>query len=140
MLRLGKMKCILDVVEDMDDLAQALKATADCFDNLAHSAKTVAEAIRDNYSTPAEKPKSANTPAPKPLTIEDVRAILRPRIPIAGQDAIQDLLRKHGAPLLSNIAAEKYAALVEDAKALVSDEQVSKYLTAQKEKEKANAS
>lgn len=137
---MGKMKCILDVVEDMDDLAQALKATADCFDNLAHSAKTVAEAIRDNYSTPAEKPKSANIPAPKPLTIEDVRAILRPRIPIAGQDAIQNLLRKHGAPLLSNIAAEKYAALVEDAKALVTDEQVSKYLTAQKEKEKANAS
>lgn len=140
MLRLGKMKCILDVVEDMDDLAQALKATADCFDNLAHSVKTVAEAIRENYSTPAEKPKSANTPEPKPLTIEDVRAILRPRIPIAGQDAIQGLLRKHGAPLLSNIAAEKYAALVEDAKALVSDEQVSEYKKAQKEKEKANAS
>lgn len=136
---MSKMKCLLEMVEDMDDLAQALKATADYFVNLAASIKTVAEAIRDNYSTPAEKPKPANIPKPKPLTIEDVRAVLRPRIPIAGQDTIQDLLRKHGAPLLSNIAAEKYTALVEDAKELVSDEQVSEYQKAQKEKEKANA-
>ena len=123
------MKILQDVITDMEDLSQALKATADYFVNLAVSIKTVAEAIRDNYSAPANEKK----PIPKPLTIEEVRAVLRPRIPAAGQEAIQNLIRKYGAPLLSDIPAESYAALVADAKELVPDEQL------QKKKENTNA-
>jgi len=118
---MGKVKLLLDVVEDMETLGQHLKAAADSFCHLAHSIKTAATAIRENESATAEKPKAVSAPKPKakPLTIEEVRAVLRPRIPIAGQDAIQDLLRKHGAPLLSDIPAEKYTDLVADAKELM---------------------
>ena len=139
MLRLGKTKLIQDVVDDMNDLSQALKATADYFVNLAMSIKTVAEAIRDNYSASTQAPKVADSPKQKtkPLTIEEVRAVLRPRIPVAGQEAIQNLIRKYGAPLLSNISVDSYAALVTDARELVTDEQIAAYQKAQKEE--ANA-
>ena len=134
---MGKMKLLLDVVEDMESVAQTLKAAAESFVNLAMSFRTAAEAIRENNSTPTEKPKASSPPKQKvkPLSIEDVRAVLRPRIPAAGQDAIQNLIRKFGAPLLSDIPAESYAALVADAKALISDEQVKAFQESQQKKE-----
>ena len=121
---MGKIKLLLDVVEDMDALAQCLKVAADKFCHLAGSIKTVAQAIRDGDSKPASLP-APNTKQ-KPLAVEDVRDVLRPRIPVAGRDAIQDILRKYGSHLLTEIDPIHYAAIVADAKALVPDEKLPK--------------
>ena len=88
---MSKIKLLLDVVEDMDDLAQCLKVAADKFCHLAGSIKTVAQAIRDGDSKTASlpAPKVADSPGPKqkPLAIEEVRDVLRPRIKAADRDA-----------------------------------------------------
>ena len=121
---MSKIKLLLDVVEDMEGLGQCLKATADKFCHLAGSIKTVAQAIRDGDSKPASLP-AAKTKQ-KPLAVEDVRDVLRPRIPVAGRDAIQDILRKYGSHLLTEIDPRHYAAIVADAKALVPDDKLPK--------------
>lgn len=119
---MSKIKLLLDVVEDMDALAQCLKVAADKFCHLAGSIKTVAQAIRDGDG----KPASLRAPKQKPLAVEDVRDVLRPRIPVAGRDAIQDILRNYGSHLLTEIDPVHYAAIVADAKALVPDEKLPK--------------
>lgn len=125
---MGKVKLLLDVVEDMDDLAQCLKVAADKFCHLAGSIKTVAQAIRDGDSKPASlpAPKAIDPPKPKqkPLAIEEVRDVLRPRIKAAGRDAVQDILRKYGSHLLTEIDPVHYNAIVADAKELISDEEL----------------
>ena len=125
---MSKIKLLLDVVEDMDGLAQCLKAAADKFCHLAGSIKTVAQAIRDGDSKPASlpAPKATDSPKQKPLAVEDVRDVLRPRIPVAGRDAVQDILRKYGSHLLTEIDPVHYAAIVADAKTLVPDEKLPK--------------
>ena len=92
---MSKIKLLLDVVEDMDALAQCLKVAADKFCHLAGSIKTVAQAIRDGDSKPASLP-AAKTKQ-KPLAVEDVRDVLRPRIPVAGRDTIQDIQNRFPA-------------------------------------------
>jgi len=125
---MSKIKRLLDVVEDMDDLAQCLKAAADKFCHLAGSIKTVAQAIRDGDSKTASlpAPKVADSPGPKqkPLAIEEVRDVLRPRIKAADRDAVQDILRKYGSHLLTEIDPVHYNAIVADAKELISDEEL----------------
>lgn len=125
---MSKIKRLLDVVEDMDDLAQCLKAAADKFCHLAGSIKTVAQAIRDGDGKTASlpAPKVADSPGPKqkPLAIEEVRDVLRPRIKAAGRDAVQDILRKYGSHLLTEIDPVHYNAIVADAKELISDEEL----------------
>lgn len=124
----SKVKLLLDVVEDMEDLAQCLKAAADKFCHLAGSIKTVAQAIRDGDSKPTSLPvpKTADPPAPKQKqwAIEEVRDVLRPRIKAAGRDAVQDILRKYGSHLLTEIDPVHYNAIVADAKELISDEEL----------------
>lgn len=125
---MSKIKLLLDVVEDMDDLAQCLKVAADKYCHLAGSIKTVAQAIRDEDSKTASlpAPKVADPPGPKqkPLAIEAVRDVLRPRIKAAGRDAVQDILRKYGSHLLTEIDPVHYNAIVADAKELISDEEL----------------
>ena len=121
---MGKIKLLLDVVEDMEGLGQCLKATADKFCHLAGSIKTVAKAIRDGESKPA--PKAVDPPKTKQWAIEEVRDVLRPRIGVAGRDTVQDILRKYGSHLLTEIDPIHYAAIVADAKALVPDEKLPK--------------
>ena len=128
---MGKVKLLLDVVEDMDDLAQCLKVAADKFCHLAGSIKTVAQGIRDGDSKPATIPAPKTTDPPKvkqkPLTIEEVRDVLRPRIKAAGRDAVQDILRKYGSHLLTEIDPAHYTAIVADAKELISDEELAEF-------------
>ena len=128
---MSKIKLLLDVVEDMDDLAQCLKVAADKFCHLAGSIKTVAQVIRDGDSKPASlpAPKIADPPKPKqkPLAIEEVRDVLRPRIKAAGRDAVQDILRKYGSHLLTEIDPAHYTAIVVDAKELISDEELAEF-------------
>lgn len=132
---MSKIKLFLDVVEDMDELGQCLKAAADKFCHLAGSIKTVAQALREGKkpeALPAPESEAAPKPKEKPLDAEAVRAVLNPRIKMVGRETIRDLILKHGAPRLTDLNPALYPALVADAKALVSDEEVEAYLASTK--------
>lgn len=124
---MGKIKLLLDVVEDMEGLGQCLMATADKFFHLAGSIKTVAQAIRENEA----KKQALQAKKDKPLTDADVRAVLQPRMPLIGRETVQELIRKHGAPKLTEVDHSKYPAIVEEAKSMVSDEELAAYLAEQ---------
>ena len=137
---MGKVKLLLDVVEDMETLGQCLKAAADSFCHLAHSVKTVAQAFRENKPEKEALPAPAAPKKEKPLTDADVRAVLQPRIDIIGRETVQELIRKYGAPKLTEVDHSKYPALVAEAKSLVSDEDLAAYLAEQEEiRRKQNA-
>ena len=137
---MGKIKLLLDVVEDMETLGQRLKAAADSFCHLAHSVKTVAQAFRENEPKKEALPAPAAPKKEKPLTDADVRAVLQPRIPLIGRETVQELIRKYGAPKLTEVDHSKYPALVAEAKAMVSDEELEAYLAEQEEiRRKQNA-
>lgn len=62
----------------------------------------------------AEEPKAA--PA-KPVTLEDVRAALTDLTSAKGAATTKQLLAEYGVKKLSEIATDKYATLLADAKA-----------------------
>lgn len=81
--------------------------------------------VAENLSTLfADQAEHSATPAPtiqktvKPLTLEAVRAVLAEKSRDGHTADIRALLEKHGAPKLSEIDPDKYAALLADAEAL----------------------
>jgi len=63
-------------------------------------------------------PCEAPTPKPKPVTLEEVRAVLSEKSANGKRDEVKALLVKHGAAQLSAIPPENYAALLADAEGL----------------------
>lgn len=104
-----KTKLLLDVVSDMRSLAASIQM--------------VAEAMAGNNSTEAQQPKKS-TPAtehkqaPKPVTLEEVRAVLAEKSHDGFTAEVRTLLEKHGAKKLSEIDPANYAALLADAEAM----------------------
>lgn len=105
---MAKVQLLLDVVQDVRSLADSLEAVAD--------------AMLASDPQPAEppKPKMEPTPTPieKPIPIEAVRAVLLKKSQAGKTAEIQKLLRKHGAPKLSEIDPSHYKALLADAEVL----------------------
>lgn len=104
---LGKVKLLLDVIEDMRSLADSLQAVAD--------------AMLQNDSPAETQPTKAETseaPAEKPITLEQVRAVLAEKSHDGKTNAVRSLLQKYGAPKLSGIDPQNYKALLADAEVL----------------------
>ena len=89
--------------------------------NAAAALCSVAENLSSLFSDQAEQ---SATPVPtiqktvKPLTLEAVRAVLAEKSRGGHTADIRALLEKHGAPKLSEIDPDKYAALLADVEAL----------------------
>lgn len=66
---MSKVKLLLDVVEDMRNLADSIQAVADAMLQNEPTAEVVT-------APPVETP----APKEKPLTIDQVRAVLRPNV------------------------------------------------------------
>ena len=89
-------------------------------------------AVADNLSTlfggdaepdaaPTEPPKAspqAESPAPKPITLEQVRAVLAEKSRNGHTAQVRALLEKHGAAKLSEIDPAEYAGLLAEAEVL----------------------
>lgn len=105
MSRVAKMKLLLDVVDDLRSLADSLSA--------------IAEAM-----TQGEAPAADTTPAPpkahgsKPVTLEQVRAVLAEKSHDGLTAEVRALLQKYGADKLSAVDPQHYAALLKDAEVL----------------------
>lgn len=106
---MSKIKLLLDVVEDMRNLADSIQAVADAMSNSETPQPTPA---------PTATPPAAPAAPEKVITLEEVRAVLSEKSHGGFTDEVRDLLLKYGAPKLSGIDPKHYAALLKDAEVL----------------------
>lgn len=111
---MGKVKLLLDVIEDIRSLANSLEAVAEA---MHHS---------DAHDTKAEEPKEADSKtvveAPahvtKAMGKEELRAFLGEKSLAGHRDTVQALIRKYGGQKFSDIDPKHYPALQKDAEEL----------------------
>lgn len=82
----------------------------------AQSLNTVADSLTALFS--GSQPETSVQPTSKPLTLEEVRAVLAEKSRNGHTAKIRELLEKHGAAKLSEIDPQKYAALLAEAEVL----------------------
>jgi hypothetical protein len=82
----------------------------------AQSLNTVADSLTALFS--GTQPETSVQPTSKPLTLEEVRAVLAEKSRNGHTAKIRELLEKHGAAKLSEIDPQKYAALLAEAEVL----------------------
>ena len=100
---MSKIKLLLDVVEDMRNLADSIQAVADAM---------------SNSETPQPNPAPTAASPAAPVAPEKVRAVLSEKSHDGFTDEVRELLLKYGAPKLSGIDPKHYAALLKDAEVL----------------------
>ena len=122
---MGKVKLLLEVIGDLRSLADSLQAVAD-----AVADNDAAEAGKPDTKEPEkagkvgktakkeEKPAAKQEPEEKPLTLEEVRAVLAEKSRSGHTEEVRELLAKHGADKLSEINPAEYAALLAEAEVL----------------------
>ena len=86
----------------------------------AQSLNTVADSLTSLFSgsQPRTSVQPESKPTSKPLTLEDVRAVLAEKSRNGHTAKIRELLKKYGAAKLSEIDPQKYAALLAEAEVL----------------------
>jgi hypothetical protein len=86
----------------------------------AQSLNTVADSLTSLFSgsQPRTSVQPESKPTSKPLTLEDVRAVLAEKSRNGHTAKIRELLEKHGAAKLSEIDPQKYSALLAEAEVL----------------------
>lgn len=126
---MGKVKLLLDVIGDLRSLADSLQAVADAVaDNGAAEVEltTTKEPEKAGRSGKAAAKNTAKKeakaekqePEEKPLTLEEVRAVLAEKSRSGHTEEVRELLAKHGADKLSEIDPAEYAALLAEAEVL----------------------
>ena len=105
---MSRTKLLLDVIGDIRSLADSLQAVADAIGRNEPEDKA-----------PAPDPTLVpQTPPPKAITLEEVRAVLAEKSHDGFTNEVRDLLTKYGATKLSGIDPTHYAALLKDAEVL----------------------
>ncbi|MGE0903687.1 DNA ligase [Dehalococcoides mccartyi] len=86
----------------------------------AQSLNTVADSLTALFSgsQPRTSVQPESKPTSKPITLEDVRAVLAEKSRNGHTAKIRELLEKHGAAKLSEIDPQKYSALLAEAEVL----------------------
>ena len=88
--------------------------------SVAQSLNTVADSLTSLFSgsQPRTSVQPESKPTSKPLTLEEVRAVLAEKSRNGHTAKVRELLEKHGAAKLSEIDPQKYAALLAEAEVL----------------------
>jgi len=88
--------------------------------NAAQSLNSVADSLTSLFSgsQPRTSVQPESKPTSKPLTLEEVRAVLAEKSRNGHTAKIRELLEKHGAAKLSEIDPQKYSALLAEAEVL----------------------
>ena len=107
---MSRVKLLLDVAEDLRNLADSLQAVADAF-SYHESTEPVAEAP----TTPPPEPELPAQPKEDPVTLEQLRTRLGELSREGYTAQIRDLIGKYGATHLSKVDPKDYAALLRDA-------------------------
>ena len=98
----------------MSELTAVLDALIECGKRLTQTA----EELRSFYCTDEPTQKSEETVPQKSVSLEDVRAVLAEKSRAGKTATVKELLRKHGADKLSDIAPSEFTALLEEAEVL----------------------
>lgn len=118
---MSKVKLLLDVVGDLRSLADSLQAVAAAMTQSEPEAEAPAAGMEKKpKKADTKKAESDHSPAPeeKPLTLEEVRAVLAEKSRAGHTAEVRALLIKHGADKLSDIDPAEYPALLADAEVL----------------------
>ena len=128
---MGKVKLLLDVIGDLRSLADSLQAVADAVadnNSAAEAGLTTTKepekagrggkAAAKNTAKKDAKPAAKKEPEEKPLTLEEVRAVLAEKSRAGHTAEVKELLARHGADKLSEIDPAEYAALLAEAEVL----------------------
>ena len=122
---MGKVKLLLEVVGDLRSLADSLQAVADAVadSGAAEAGKPDAKETEKagkagKAAKKEEKPAAKQAQEEKPLTLEEVRAVLAEKSRAGHTAEVRQLLNKHGADKLSGIDPAEYAALLAEAEVL----------------------
>ena len=128
---MGKVKLLLDVIGDLRSLADSLQAVADAVadNDMAGAEMTTTKEPEETgkagktgkaaKNTAKKEAKAAKQePGEKPLTLEEVRAVLAEKSRSGHTEEVRELLAKHGADKLSEIDPAEYAALLAEAEVL----------------------
>lgn len=119
---MARVKLLLDVVENLRSLADSLQTVADAVasNDVAEemtATKESEEKVKTGKTTTKKKAVKAE-PEEKPLSLEEVRAVLAEKSRAGYTAEVKELLNKHGADKLSEINPSEYAALLADAEVL----------------------
>lgn len=106
---MSKIKLLLNLASDLRSLADSVQAFADVMTD-----EETAEEARSETPVSAKK----SEPLAKVVTLEQVRAVLSDKSQQGFTSDVRTLLEKYGAPKLSKIDPENYAALMADAEKL----------------------
>lgn len=120
---MGKVKLLLDVIDDLRSLVDSLQAVADAVaENDASAEMTTTNEPEEKGRTKAAAKKTTAKKSAKaeekPLTLEEVRAVLAEKSRAGHTAEVKELLNKHGADKLSEIDPAEYPALFADAEVL----------------------
>lgn len=127
---MGKVKLLLDVIGNLRSLADSLQAAADAVADSGaaeaeltttkepEKAEKTGKAVARNTAKKDAKPAAKQEPEEKPLTLEEVRAVLAEKSRAGHTAEVKELLNKHGADKLSEIDPAEYAALLAEAEVL----------------------
>ena len=122
---MGKVKLLLDVIGDLRSLADSLQAVADVVaENDGSAEMTSTKELEEKARTKAAAKKNTAKktvkaePEEKPLTLEEVRAVLAEKSRAGHTAEVKELLNKHGADKLSEIDPVEYPALLAEAEVL----------------------
>lgn len=96
---------------------QLLKNVVDDLHSLADDIRAIADALAGDENASAEE-VTPSAPERPQLTLEEVRAVLAEKSHDGFTREIRELLLKYGAPKLSEIDPDNYAALMKDAEVL----------------------
>ncbi len=103
---MSRTKLLLDVVTDLN--------------NLAESIQTIAKVLASNEESPRTREKASVKKAEtkKEISLEEVRTLLAQKSQLGFTVDIKKLLEEYGATKLSEIDAKDYEALMKDAEEL----------------------
>lgn len=122
---MSKIKLLLDVVSDLRSLADSLQAVADAV--VQNEPGQPAQSPEEKPTQKPEKKTAAkksepsvenSLPEAKPLTLEQVRAVLAGKSRAGHTAEVKALLIQHGADKLSEIDPAEYPALLAEAEVL----------------------
>ena len=107
---MGKMSELDLCVDELRNAAQSLNTVANSLAALFSSGTKPDSTVQPKTNTATAKPK--------PITLEQVRAVLAEKSRDGHTAEIRTLLEKHGAAKLSEIVPDKYADLLAEAEVL----------------------
>lgn len=102
---MGKVKELSMAIEELRRCGESLV-------NLSDSLKTIFS------GSDTEEPRSEEAPAPEPIPLEKVRAVLAEKSVQGKRQEVQALIIRYGAQRLSDISPEHYASLLAQAEVL----------------------